>query len=175
MEVALRDGTVVRLRPVRDGDEPGLRALLDRLSPESRRLRFFDPGPDLDRKAGWAASQGGGRGFGLVATVGSPERIVGHAAYVREDDGRAEAAIEVAEDMQDRGIGTALVRRLTAEAARAGIPTLKAIVHPDNHRMADLLRDCGLAVSESRGPRELVFLLPTSAQVKMISPPEASA
>src|SRR4051812_35898595 len=90
VHVALRAGSTVRVRPVRDEDEAELRALLERLSDESRWLRFFSGGPDLDAMARWAATCAGGRGYGVVATAGTPERIVGHAAYVRMSGGRAE-------------------------------------------------------------------------------------
>jgi GNAT superfamily N-acetyltransferase len=160
MPVALRDGTVVRLRPVRAGDEPGLRALLERLSPESRRLRFFDAAADLDRKAGWAASQGGGRGFGLVALAGSPKRIVGHAACVGEAGGRAEIAFEVEDALQGRGLGRLLLRELLLAARAAGVDLLLALVDPSNRRMAELLRHAGFA--EERGPTELRFSLQMS-------------
>ena len=40
-DVALKDGTAVLLRPIREADEAGLLALYDRLSPESLYFRFF--------------------------------------------------------------------------------------------------------------------------------------
>ena len=51
VDVALRDGSTVRLRRVRDTDVEALRALLDRLSDQSRWLRFFSASPDLDAMA----------------------------------------------------------------------------------------------------------------------------
>ena len=156
MVATLRDGSSVRLRPVARDDEPGLRALLDRLSPESRRLRFFAADPDLDRKAGWAASRGAGRGFGLVATAG---RIVGHAAWVRDGRDCAEIAFEVEDALQGRGLGTLLLAQLIEAARSAGLRRLTALVHPDNARMAALLRHCPLTAGEARGPGELRFTL----------------
>ena len=83
VDVALRDGSTVRIRPIREDDVQGLAELLRRLSIESHWLRFFSAGVDLDAMARWAVTRGGGRGYGLVATAGTPERIVGHAGYVR--------------------------------------------------------------------------------------------
>ncbi len=161
-DVALRDGSTVRVRAVRHEDEPELRALLDRLSEDSRWLRFFSAGVDLDRKAGWAASMSGGRGFGVVATLGTPERIVGHAAYVRENSERAEIAFEVEEEMHGLGIGTILLAHLAEAAERDGIRTFTATVHPTNHRMAHVLRDSGFPVEVTTRPGELLFELPAS-------------
>src|SRR4051794_29231083 len=79
-DVALRDGSTVRVRPVRHEDEPELRALLDRLSEDSRWLRFFTAGANLDRKAEWAASMSGGRGVGGGAPPRAPPRVLGRAA-----------------------------------------------------------------------------------------------
>ncbi len=161
-DVALRDGSTVRVRAVREDDEAELRALLGRLSDDSRWLRFFTAGADLDRKAGWAASMGGGRGFGVVATLGAPERIVGHATYVRESSERAEIAFEVDEAMHGLGIGTILLAHLAEAAKRDGIRTFTATVHPSNHLMAAVLRDSGFPIEVTSGPGELRFELPAS-------------
>lgn len=161
-DVALRDGSTVRVRPIRGGDEQELRALLERLSEDSRWLRFFSAGADLDRMADWAVSMGAGRGFGVVATLGSPERIVGHAAYVRETSDRAEIAFEVEDAMHGLGIGTILLAHLAEAAERDGIRTFTATVHPSNHRMARVLRDSGFPVEVTTRPGELHFELPAS-------------
>jgi acetyl coenzyme A synthetase (ADP forming)-like protein len=161
-DVALRDGSTVRVRPIRGDDERELRALLERLSEDSRWLRFFSAGADLDRMAGWATSMGAGRGFGVVATLGSPERIVGHAAYVRETSDRAEIAFEVEDAMHGLGIGTILLAHLAEAAERDGIRTFTATVHPSNHRMAHVLRDSGFPVDVTTRPGELHFELPAS-------------
>ncbi len=162
VDVALRDGSTVRVRQVRPEDLGELRALLDRMSSESRWLRFFTGGANLDRKAGWAAGQGAGRGYGVVATLGSPERIVGHAAYVHETPDRAEIAFEVEEQMHGMGIGTILLAHLADAAQREGIRTFTATVHPTNRLMANVLRDSGFPVEVTPGPGELHFELPAS-------------
>src|SRR5882757_3696326 len=43
----LRDGTIVRCRPVRPSDRSKLLAGFERFSPESRYRRFFSPTPRL--------------------------------------------------------------------------------------------------------------------------------
>ena len=162
VDVALRDGSTVRVRAVTEADQPKLRALLDRLSAESRWLRFFSAGVDLDRMAHRAATQGAGRGYGVVATGGVPERIIGHAAYVLNTPERAEIAFEVAEERHGRGIATILLAHLAETAARNGVRSFVATVHPSNHRMANVLRDSGFAVEVNSGPGLLEFEFPTS-------------
>ena len=51
----LRDGSTVHVRPVRPDDREALKKFLARLSPESRSLRFFSLGVNLDGAAEWAA------------------------------------------------------------------------------------------------------------------------
>jgi acetyl coenzyme A synthetase (ADP forming)-like protein len=169
VDVALRDGSTVRVRPVTETDQDELRALLDHLSPEARWLRFFSARVDLDRMAHWAATEGGGRGYGVVATAGIPETIVGHAAYIRGTDDRAEVSFEVAEARQGAGIATILLAHLADAATRDGIRSFVATVHPSNHRMADVLRDSGFAIEVSVDPGLLQFEFPASLDADAVA------
>ena len=152
VDVALRDGATVTVRPLVPGDEAGLCALLDDLSVESRWLRFFSAGADLHRAASYMAALEPERGRGLVAVAGDPERIVAHAAYIRETADRAEVAFEVADDWQGRGIATLLLAHLSEQAAADGIETFTAVVLPENRRMITVFRDSGFTVEVRSQP-----------------------
>ncbi len=158
--VALRDGATVCIRPMRAGDEPGLCDLLDGLSIESRSLRFFSAGADLHRAASYMATLEPTRGRGLVAVAGDPERIVAHAAFVRETPQRAEVAFEVADEWRGRGIATVLLAHLSELAEDDGIATFTAFVLPEHHRMVQVFRDSGFAVEVQSHPGELRIELP---------------
>jgi acetyl coenzyme A synthetase (ADP forming)-like protein len=160
VDVALRDGATVRVRPMRPGDEPGLRDLLEGLSLESRSLRFFSGGADLDSAASYMASLESESGQALVAVVGDPERIVAHAAYIRESAERAEVAFEVADEWRGRGIATVLLAHLSELAGDDGVTTFTAVVLPDNHRMVRVFRESGFAVEVTSHPGELWMELP---------------
>ncbi len=160
VDVVLRDGSTLRVRVVRPQDAPGLRAMLGGLSDESRWLRFFSSGIDLDDAATWAAGVGGERGLGLVATAG--ERIVAHAVYVRTGAEQAEVAFEVVDDLQGLGIGTILLAHLASAAERDGIATFAATVHPSNRKMVAVFRDSGFAVEVHPRPGELEIIMPAS-------------
>jgi acyl-CoA synthetase (NDP forming)/GNAT superfamily N-acetyltransferase len=160
VDVALRDGSTVRVRPVQRGDVAGLRSLLTGLSDHSRWLRFLTAAADLGRAARSAAAPEGG--VGLVATAGSPERILAHATYLRERPDRAEVAFEVADEWQGRGLATILLAHLAGAAERDGVSTFVAYVHPSNHRMIGVFRDSGFPVDVRTSADELVVEMPAS-------------
>ena len=152
VDVALRDGSTVRVRPVEAADIDQLRELLAGLSAESLWLRFFTAGVNLETMARWASSRGGGHGYGVVATAGSPERIVGHAAYVR--DSRRPRARSPSRSTTT-GTGRASARSCSPTSPpwrrRDGIDRFVATVHPSNHRMAQVFRDSGFPVEVTVG------------------------
>jgi acetyl coenzyme A synthetase (ADP forming)-like protein len=161
-DVALRDGATVRVRPVHPDDDAAIRDILDGLSIDSRWLRFFTAGANLDRAADFMTTLAPERGRGLVAVAGDPERIVGHATYVRESAERAEIAFEVRDEWQGRGIATVLLAHLVELASVDGIVTFTAIVLPENRRMLDVFRDSGFPVEVRSRPGELLVELPAA-------------
>lgn len=162
-DVVLKDGTTVRLRPVRPDDEGPLLQLLRGLSEESRRLRFFAGTTDefLRETARREAQADGVRRFGLVAATGSPERIVGHGVYALVDSDRAEVAFTIADEYQGRGLGTIFLGTLAAAAADAGIRVFEAYVLPVNHQMVEVFRDSGFPTEVRADAGELVVSFPT--------------
>jgi acetate---CoA ligase (ADP-forming) len=158
--VRLRDGSLVTVRPATAADEPALRSFLAGLCLEARRLRFFSGGTDIPSAARLAAETGAGR-FGLVAHD-ETGALVAHALYIRLDPRRAEVAVEVADHLHDRGLGTILIERLAAVAERHGIGRFLAEVLPENRPMLDVFRDGFDAEVECRDGVDLVEF-PTSA------------
>ncbi len=164
VDVVLRDGSTVRLRPVRPDDEERLLAFLRGLSEESRALRYSVPATEefLAREARREARVDGVRRFGLVATTGVEERIVGHAVFGRRDAERAEVGVAVADEYQGKGIGTILVGYLADAAAARGIRLFEAEVLAGNHRMLQLFRDCGFPLEVEVKAGELHVRFPTA-------------
>ena len=146
VDVELRDGSTVRVRPVRADDLGGLTAFLGELSPGAQRYRFFGT-VDLEGAARAMATGGGPEDHGLVALTGVPERIIGHAQYMREPGGTvAEVAFTVADAFQGRGLGTLLLAHLAEHAHAAGVELLDAEVMSGNRRMIDMFRGSGFPV-----------------------------
>jgi GNAT superfamily N-acetyltransferase len=137
--VRLREGSAVTVRPVSPRDEAALHSFLSGLSLEARRLRFFTGGADVSFAAHLATATDEGR-YGLVAHD-EAGALVGHAIYIPIDAERAEVAVEIADHLHDRGLGTVLIERLAAVAEARGISRFVAEVLPDNHAMLDVFRD----------------------------------
>ena len=160
--VALRDGSVAHIRPIRPEDEPQLLALLRGLSDDDRRLRFFSLGNDLSRTAHDEAEVDNVHSVGLLVTVGSPERIVGHALYAPAGEGRAEVAFAISAEYQGRGLATILLGQLSDVAAANGIETMEAIVLPENRRMLQVLRESGFRLKTRYDWGNVEITFPTS-------------
>src|SRR4029453_18048702 len=163
VDVALRDGSTVHVRPVRATDAPAVRAFFERLSPESTGLRFFSGFPNLDSAVGWATEVDDQRRYSLVATSGDG-RVLAHAGWERELDRpeRAEVALAIADAVQGRGLGTILLGQLAEAADRAGIGVLGAEVLPRNHRMVTVFRDSGFPITTRTIPGVVLVEVSTS-------------
>jgi acetate---CoA ligase (ADP-forming) len=163
-DVALRDGSTVHVRPVRLTDAPAVEQLLKGLSDQSRWLRFFSGFPNLPKAVEWATEVDFDRRYGLVATTGGDGQVVGHAGFERQPDHpeRAEVAMEIADAMQGKGLGTILLGQLTEAANEIGVQVLDAEVLPENHQMVKVFRDSGFPVRTHTLPGVLLVEFPTS-------------
>lgn len=143
VDAELRDGSTVRVRPVEEADAGPLAAFVKDLSAETRRYRFLGS-VDIESAAQAMAFDGGPEDHGLVAVTGTPERIIGHAQYMRQPGRtRAEVAFAVADAFQGHGLGTVLLAHLVEYAHGAGIELLDAEVMADNRRMLDMFQESG--------------------------------
>ena len=136
----------VRIRPIRPSDADLLRGGFDRLSPQSRRLRFLSPKHELsaaevryftdvdhhDHEALVAVSRIGGRGIGVARFV-----------RIRDEETTADVAVTVVDAWQGRGLGTELVARLAVRARQEGIWRFTALMSSENQRARRLLRTLG--------------------------------
>ena len=120
--VTLRDGSTVVIRPVQPADTPLIREGLEHLSAVTRYRKFLFNRPlaasdveavtdrDRDHDALGAIDPTTGAGVGLA-------RCVRH----RDDPKVATAAVIVADEWQNRGLGTRMLRRLADRARAAGV------------------------------------------------------
>ncbi|MFD7905339.1 GNAT family N-acetyltransferase [Kitasatospora sp. NPDC057904] len=134
--LSLADGTALIVRAAGPADKAGARAMHQRCSPASLRLRYHGPVRDSDRHLDHLLDGRHGRSLAVTAGDG---RIValGHLMW---DDGEAELAVLVEDGWQRRGLGLALLRRLAAMARAAGIGTVYAVTHASNAGLITAMR-----------------------------------
>src|SRR6478735_4698697 len=161
VHIALRDGSTAHVRPVVPADAPALRTFLEHLSENSRWLRFFSLGVNLDKAAERAAAGDRPEGYGLIVTTGAEERVVAHAVFELERPDRAEVAFAVADEMQGRGLATVLIAHLAQVASARGVTTFTAIVLPENRRMISVFRESGFPVEVRASPDGIEVVFPT--------------
>jgi RimJ/RimL family protein N-acetyltransferase len=152
LEFSLPPG--IRVRPLEPSDRAGVWALFKRLSPESRHQRFLGPKPRLSEKElTYLTSVDHRRHEALAAIDRRDGSIVGVARYVQVPDrpAVADGAVAVADELQGRGIGTALVRCLIARARVNGFAVLTASTLWDNRPARALLRGSGFQARASQG------------------------
>ena len=164
VDVALRDGSTVRIRSAGPPDAGAVRDFLEALGDEARWYRFFSWGVNLERAARDLVAPPEGRA--LLVVTGAPERVVGHAMYVRAGPDEAEVAFAVDATWQGRGLATTLLAHLAGDAAAEGIGVFAAVTLADNHRMIGVFRDSGFPVEVHTAPGELHVRFPTSPTVE---------
>ena len=146
----LAGGERVRLRLTRPTDAGRVREFLERLSPESRRLRFLAPMPVVEEATVRHFTFYDPRErLVLAATLpheGS-ECIVGLADLVLLETGLAELGLVVADELQGRGLGKLLSEAVATLALRSGATHLKAEVLDRNSAMLALMRRLGSTVT----------------------------
>ena len=142
----LRDGTTAAIRPAQPGDRDLLQAFFNRLSTESRWRRFFSmAGPAMKVVDSLCDSSEPRSRLTLVVlrTIEGAPRIIATGTYVARDQGTAEVAIAVDDDLHGRGLGTLLLERLALLAVRNGFSRLWAVTQADNLPMLEVLESSG--------------------------------
>jgi ribosomal protein S18 acetylase RimI-like enzyme len=124
---------------LRNGDVRTVTGVFERLGEQSRRARFNGPKPCLSASELQQLALVDGTHHVLVAYVEGDPGPVAIARLVR-DGNAAEIAFAVADEHQERGIGSALAAELISDARAAGITEIKALVASDNPAAVALLR-----------------------------------
>ncbi|MCC6608941.1 MAG: bifunctional acetate--CoA ligase family protein/GNAT family N-acetyltransferase [Burkholderiales bacterium] len=144
--VTLRDGTVVKMRPIRPEDARAMQRAFLRMTPEDRRMRLFTPMRELrDDLAARASAIDYDRELALVIEdPAQPGELWGGARIVADPDGTtAEYAVSTRSDAQGRGVGEAAVRAILQCAKERGIRTVQGVVLRENAPMRALARRLG--------------------------------
>lgn len=150
----------VTIRTLRNGDVDTVLALFGRLGERSRESRFCGAKPRLTEAELTLLARVDADRHVLVGFLDGSPQPAGIARLVR-DGASAEIALSVADEVCGRGVGTALLGALAADARAAGITSFVATVCGDNPSVLSALRSLSssLDVRWRRGEREIVVPL----------------
>ena len=144
-----KNGTPIRIRPLRADDREREIAFINSLSEESRYFRMFTPQKYLPpHLVDQLMDIDGDRRMAFVATVGvdTQERFIGISRYGgAEEPHTAELGITVADDWLRQGIATQLIEQLCRYAKSRGIARLVGLVLAQNTRMLALAHRMGFS------------------------------
>jgi acetyltransferase len=154
----LRDGTVLRLRPLRPEDEPMLHDLAAHMSHEDLRLRFFTPVQGLTHAVAARLSQlDYDRELALLAELDGMALGIAHF-FADPDKLRAEYAIAVRSNWKGRGVGFLLMTRLIHIARQRGIGELVGEVLRENEPMLQMCRELGFSIVPQRADLAIMLV-----------------
>lgn len=150
IELTLRDGRAVHLRPMHLSDEAEILQAFERMSDQARYMRFMRVvrEPNVERLRKVLASFPA-HGIGLVATVPAADGldIVGSAiAIIGADETACEFAIHVASQFERTGLATALMNQLIDAAKRRGLLQMEGFVLAENESMLRLAGKLGFVI-----------------------------
>lgn len=166
MYARLSDNTLLYTREIRPEDKEQLLEGMQNLSEQSRQRRFLGPKPTLSAsELRYLTEVDGTDHYAIVAVAAEDEgRIVAVARFIRaaDDPSAAEAAIVVCDELQGKGLGSLLARRLTDAARDRGIDRLTASISAENRPALKLMRkiDERLTSRTTSSVSELVARLP---------------
>jgi RimJ/RimL family protein N-acetyltransferase len=172
----LRDGREVTLRAITEDDKAEIVQAFDRLSADSRYLRFMRHKKQIDPAA---LEQGvrprPGEAFVLVATVPAADGIdiVGAAQYLhaaRSAGRTCEFAVTVAEDWRGGGLAARLLQGLLRSARRDSFETMEGWVLAENLPMLTLARRLHFRV-EAVADDTTLFRVARTLQPAAAAPP----
>lgn len=154
----LRDGRRVEIRAQKPSDETAIRDAVKQMSAESIYRRFFFPKRSLsDQERAFYLNPDFVTHVALVVVLEEEGRqvIAGGGRYIGCGPGQAEVAFMVGDPHQGLGIGSLVMRHLTAIARAQGLREFVADVLPENAPMIKVFEKCGLAVKTKREPDAL--------------------
>ncbi len=146
------DGASVTIRPIRPEDEPLMVGFHHALSEDTIRRRYFRKVGLNERVAHKRLARvcfnDYDREIALVATGGSPEKIMGVARLSRGRGNRAEGIFSemVADSFQSKGLGQELLRRIMDIAKKESFESVSALIPPDGMAMKRVCEKLGFTL-----------------------------
>ncbi|MFJ2913980.1 GNAT family N-acetyltransferase [Streptomyces sp. NPDC087228] len=138
--LTLPEGNEITVRRADRSDLVAARAMHDRCSEQTLRLRYHGPVQDADRYLDHLLSPRFGRTL-AVQTASGQVVALGHLLW---DGDETEVALLVEDEWQRRGIGSELLGRLVALAIEAGCENVYAVTQASNTGMVAAMRALSL-------------------------------
>ncbi len=142
------DGQPITIRPISAADVDLEVTFIDRLSPMTKHYRFLGGVQHVSAKlVNTFCNVDFDQTAALIATteVDGEEREIGVVRYASDSiDGVREMAITIADDWQNKGLGTLMAKRLIDFAKNHDIRKLYSIDLVDNLHMRQLATDLGM-------------------------------
>lgn len=148
-----------------------MQEFVDRLSPESKRHRFFsESAPSREIVTALCNSSDPRSQLTLIVTRiwEGTLRIIAAGSYWAKDPHTAEVAMAVDDGFHGKGLGTLLLERLALLAIRRGFTRLWAVTHAENRAMREVFRESGFTAQEAYEGDDMeveLSLIPTETTV----------
>ncbi|MDD5035984.1 MAG: bifunctional acetate--CoA ligase family protein/GNAT family N-acetyltransferase [Methylococcaceae bacterium] len=143
----MADGSDITIRPIRPEDAEMEQEFVRGMSPESKYFRFMETLQELSREMLIRFTQlDYSRELAFIATLkkDTQEIEVGVARYFTNPDGESgEIALAVADEWQNKGIGTRLMSCIIDAAKEKGFHSLQGEVLANNVKMLHLMSKLG--------------------------------
>jgi acetyltransferase len=165
VETVAWQGESIVLRPIRPEDEAQHREFVGQLAPGDLRLRFFSARRELPRSEMARLAQiDYAREMAFIAVRPLPDKTAQTLGVVRAvidpDNIDAEFAVIVRSDLQGRGLGRLLMRKMVSFLSDRGTQRMVGHVLRENQAMRKLARSTGLrADPDSSDADALHFVL----------------
>ncbi|VVC76608.1 Acetyltransferase Pat [Aquicella siphonis] len=152
----LSDGTNITIRPIRPEDAKIEQDFVRNLSPQSRYFRFMEHLQELTPAMLVRFTQiDYDREMALISTYkkNGEEIHIGVARYIiNPDQDTCEFALVVADEWQNKGIGTRLMSELMGVARTHGVKTMMGEILSSNILMLELVKHLGFSLSRMEDP-----------------------
>ncbi len=149
-EVCLKDGTVVKVRPIKPEDEPLMAELFYSLSEETIRFRFMQPKKTITHEELVRYCQiDYDRELALIALVEKEgkKQVIGVVRLIKyPDEENAEMAVVVADAWQGKGLGWLLCTQMIHVAKQSGLRRIWMEILQENTKMLKLAQKLGFRI-----------------------------
>ncbi|SFB89352.1 acetyltransferase [Marinospirillum celere] len=164
-EVALKDGRVIEVRPIRGEDSVALLSFHSRLSEESIRFRYFHNKADLTKRDLSLLTQiNYDRQMAFIAEEtledGSKEILGVSRIWTDADNIRTEFSVIIRDDLQGLGLGSLLMNKLISYSKSVGTLEMVGKIMVENHPMRGLMKHLGFKCTYNLEEQVIDAVLP---------------